>query len=102
MHLCCWKSKSVVLGRARLVRRSGRRKKGGIGVRGKVGSVVTFTLKPMALEQVFSDRDSEDEVDDDIADFEDRRVRYCHYLPFDPFSVNKGRKRSKVLECLIV
>ena len=28
----------------------------------------------MALEQVFSDRDSEDEVDDDIADFEDRRV----------------------------
>ena len=31
----------------------------------------------MALEQVFLDRDSEDEVDDDIADFEDRRVRYC-------------------------
>lgn len=31
-------------------------------------------LKPMALEQVFADRDSEDEVDDDIADFEDRRV----------------------------
>lgn len=31
-------------------------------------------LKPMALEQVMSDRDSEDEVDDDIADFEDRRV----------------------------
>ena len=30
----------------------------------------------MAVEQVFSDRDSEDEVDDDIADFEDRRVRY--------------------------
>lgn len=30
----------------------------------------------MQLEQVFSDRDSEDEVDDDIADFEDRRVRY--------------------------
>ena len=30
----------------------------------------------MPLEQVFSDRDSEDEVDDDIADFEDRRVRY--------------------------
>lgn len=28
----------------------------------------------MALEQVFSDRDSEDEVDDDIADFEDRKV----------------------------
>lgn len=33
----------------------------------------------MAFEQVFSDRDSEDEVDDDIADFEDRRVR-CDYL----------------------
>ncbi|WOL07276.1 polycomb group protein EMF2B-like [Canna indica] len=32
------------------------------------------TSKPMALEQVFSDRDSEDEVDDDIADFEDRRM----------------------------
>lgn len=31
-------------------------------------------LKPMALEQVLSDRDSEDEVDDDVADFEDRRV----------------------------
>ena len=28
----------------------------------------------MELDQVFSDRDSEDEVDDDIADFEDRRV----------------------------
>jgi len=30
----------------------------------------------MATEQVFSDHDSEDEVDDDIADFEDRRVRW--------------------------
>lgn len=29
----------------------------------------------MSLEQVFSDHDSEDEVDDDIADLEDRRVR---------------------------
>uniref|UniRef100_F6I2H5 Polycomb protein VEFS-Box domain-containing protein n=2 Tax=Vitis vinifera TaxID=29760 RepID=F6I2H5_VITVI len=28
----------------------------------------------MALDQVLSDRDSEDEVDDDIADFEDRRM----------------------------
>lgn len=28
----------------------------------------------MAPEQVFSERDSEDEVDDDVADFEDRRV----------------------------
>jgi len=30
--------------------------------------------QPMAMEQVFSDHDSEDEVDDDIADFEDRRM----------------------------
>uniref|UniRef100_A0A0A9DB21 Vef101a n=1 Tax=Arundo donax TaxID=35708 RepID=A0A0A9DB21_ARUDO len=30
--------------------------------------------QPMALEQVFSDHDSEDEVDDDIADFEDRSM----------------------------
>jgi len=42
----------------------------------------------MALEQVFSDRDSEDEVDDDIADFEDRRVWYgicihCLFLSKD-------------------
>ena len=29
----------------------------------------------MALEQVLSERDSEDEVDDDVADFEDRRVQ---------------------------
>lgn len=28
----------------------------------------------MALEQIFSDHDSEDEVDDDVADLEDRRV----------------------------
>jgi hypothetical protein len=34
----------------------------------------------MQLEQVFSDRDSEDEVDDDIADFEDRRVRYDIFI----------------------
>lgn len=33
----------------------------------------------MDLEQVYSDQDSEDEVDDDIADFEDRRVCFgCH------------------------
>ncbi|KAF3641385.1 hypothetical protein FXO37_23028 [Capsicum annuum] len=31
-------------------------------------------LQPMALEQVLSDRDSEDEVDDDVADLEDRRA----------------------------
>ncbi|XP_076955652.1 polycomb group protein EMBRYONIC FLOWER 2-like isoform X2 [Bidens hawaiensis] len=30
--------------------------------------------QPMALEQVFADRDSEDEVDDDVADLEDRRM----------------------------
>ncbi|KAH9678693.1 polycomb group protein EMBRYONIC FLOWER 2 [Citrus sinensis] len=30
--------------------------------------------QPMAWEQVVSDRDSEDEVDDDVADLEDRRV----------------------------
>ncbi|XP_056158765.1 polycomb group protein EMBRYONIC FLOWER 2 isoform X2 [Syzygium oleosum] len=30
--------------------------------------------QPMAVEQVMSDRDSEDEVDDDVADFEDRRM----------------------------
>lgn len=28
----------------------------------------------MEIEQVMSDQDSEDEVDDDVADFEDRRV----------------------------
>ena len=37
----------------------------------------SIVLKPMALEQVSSDRDSEDEVDDDIADLEDRRVCLC-------------------------
>ncbi|KAL3650390.1 hypothetical protein CASFOL_006793 [Castilleja foliolosa] len=30
--------------------------------------------EPMAMEQVLSDRDSEDEVDDDVADLEDRRM----------------------------
>ena len=36
----------------------------------------------MALEQVLSDHDSEDEVDDDVADLEDRRVCpiYYYYL----------------------
>ena len=28
----------------------------------------------MAAEQVFAEQDSEDEVDDDVADLEDRRV----------------------------
>lgn len=31
----------------------------------------------MAMEQVLSDRDSEDEVDDDVADLEDQRVCLC-------------------------
>ncbi|GMI63962.1 REDUCED VERNALIZATION RESPONSE 2 [Hibiscus trionum] len=31
-------------------------------------------VQPMAMDQVMSDRDSEDEVDDDIADLEDRRM----------------------------
>ncbi|KAK3224981.1 hypothetical protein Dsin_004843 [Dipteronia sinensis] len=31
-------------------------------------------VQPMAMEQVMSDQDSEDEIDDDIADFEDRRM----------------------------
>jgi hypothetical protein len=35
----------------------------------------------MAVEQVMSDRDSEDEVDDDVADFEDRRVCLMIKLP---------------------
>ncbi|KVI07599.1 hypothetical protein Ccrd_014044, partial [Cynara cardunculus var. scolymus] len=30
--------------------------------------------QPMALEQVFAEQDSEDEVDDDVADLEDRRM----------------------------
>ncbi|XP_022771521.1 polycomb group protein EMBRYONIC FLOWER 2 isoform X3 [Durio zibethinus] len=30
--------------------------------------------QPMVIDQVLSDRDSEDEVDDDVADFEDRRM----------------------------
>jgi hypothetical protein len=35
----------------------------------------------MDLEEVYSDRDSEDEVDDDIADFEDRKVRHDNCFP---------------------
>ena len=41
----------------------------------------------MAVEQVFSDRDSEDEVDDDIADFEDRRVRYDNVFCSETYSI---------------
>lgn len=36
--------------------------------------VINIIKQPMAMEQVLSDRDSEDEVDDDVADLEDRRV----------------------------
>ena len=37
----------------------------------------------MAVEQVLSDHDSEDEVDDDIADLEDRRVsRYLSLVNY--------------------
>jgi len=39
----------------------------------------SHTGQPMAFEEVLSDHDSEDEVDDDVADFEDRRVR-CDIL----------------------
>lgn len=39
----------------------------------------------MALEQVLSDRDSEDEVDDDIADLEDTRV--CLMNMLNSFSI---------------
>lgn len=34
----------------------------------------SHTAQPMALEQLISDRDSEDEVDDEITDLEDRRM----------------------------
>ncbi|KAJ0099066.1 hypothetical protein Patl1_19810 [Pistacia atlantica] len=37
--------------------------------------------QPMAPEQVMSDRDSEDEVDDDVADLEDRRVQARLHVP---------------------
>lgn len=36
----------------------------------------------MTIEQVLSDKDSEDEVDDDVADFEDRRVRLYNFFFF--------------------
>ena len=31
-------------------------------------------LKPMSSEQLYSDRDSEDEIDDNVADLEERKV----------------------------
>ncbi|KAM7273306.1 hypothetical protein ACFE04_027970 [Oxalis oulophora] len=44
-------------------------------------------VQPMAMEQVMSDQDSEDELDDEIADFEDRRM-------LDDFvDVNKDEKQ---------
>lgn len=42
----------------------------------------SLCLQPMELEQVYSDQDSEDEVDDDIADFEDRRVCFGYHLNY--------------------
>ncbi|CAF2321667.1 unnamed protein product [Brassica napus] len=48
--------------------------------------------QPMALEQVLSDRDSEDEVDDDVADFEDRRGH--QYF-------TKGRLSRTMIEALV-
>lgn len=44
-----------------------------------------LSLQLMALDEVLSDRDSEDEIDDEVADIEDRRVRLrtlweCVYL----------------------
>lgn len=56
----------------------------------KFSDIGTFLIcvKPMALEQVLSDRDSEDEVDDDVADFEDRRVCFRYfYLSILGFTV---------------
>ena len=46
----------------------------------KISETVYLCLKPMAIDQVVSERDSEDEVDDDVADFEDRRVCYLFIL----------------------
>lgn len=45
--------------------------------------IACLYVKPMELEQVFSDLDSEDEVDDDIADLEDQRV--CLMILLDCF-----------------
>ncbi|XP_023634371.1 polycomb group protein VERNALIZATION 2 isoform X1 [Capsella rubella] len=46
-------------------------------------------VQPMGLEQVMSDRDSEDEVDDDVADFEDRQLQMLD----DFVDVNKDEKQ---------
>ena len=52
----------------------------------KTVSLTCLCVKPMGLEQVLSDRDSEDEVDDDIADLEDRRVCLIVYILFSYLS----------------
>jgi len=49
----------------------------------------------MALEQVMSDRDSEDEVDDDVADFEDRQVFHDFFLR----SLNRQQKMVYDVTC---
>ncbi|XP_010434756.1 PREDICTED: polycomb group protein VERNALIZATION 2-like isoform X2 [Camelina sativa] len=46
-------------------------------------------VQPMGLEQVMSDRDSEDEVDDVVADFEDRQLQMLD----DFVDVNKDEKQ---------
>lgn len=46
----------------------------------KISETVYLCLKPMAIDQVVSERDSEDEVDDDVADLEDRRVCYLFII----------------------
>ena len=54
----------------------------------------------MALEQVLSDRDSEDEVDDDIADLEDRRV-WSKYIYSSTVSWN-SRLDIQLFELILV
>lgn len=46
--------------------------------------------KPMGLEQVMCDLDSEDEVDNEVADFEDRQVFHEYFL----HSLNKQNKNG--------
>ncbi|GFP80747.1 polycomb group protein embryonic flower 2 [Phtheirospermum japonicum] len=49
--------------------------------------------QPMAMEQVLSDRDSEDEVDDDVADLEDRREMLIEQMLDDFVDVTKDEKQ---------
>lgn len=59
----------------------------------------------MGMEQVLSDRDSEDEVDDDVADFEDRRVYmmntdlYVVFLFHMGLMLGEGKKPSCIHSC---